>query len=162
MTLAEFTCPGLIVPRLLGNDATTVIQELSLSLRRENRVPDLLRFYHAVLNREFLVSSDWETGLAFPHARLPELNQLSLALGRSDKPIVWNTRSLRPVQLVFLIAVPEDSIQYLSLVAGIVRLSKEKSLLERLRTAQDSVGMLEVLRKIKLSGEPKPIIKSTR
>ena len=71
MTLADFTTSELILPNLRGDDVATVIQELSRALQREKRVPDLLPFYHAALNREFLVSSDWEAGMAFPHARLP-------------------------------------------------------------------------------------------
>ena len=73
MTLADFTSAGLIIPHLRGQDVATVIQELSQAMRRERRVPDLLPFYHAALNREFLVSTDMEAGMAFPHARLPGL-----------------------------------------------------------------------------------------
>jgi len=47
MTLADFTSPGMIIPHLRGQDATSVIQELSQSMQREGRVPDLLPFYHA-------------------------------------------------------------------------------------------------------------------
>src|SRR5438093_5874485 len=133
MTLADFTTPGLIVPRLRGQDAASVIQELSQALQRENRVPDLLPFYHAVLNREFLLSSDWEAGMAFPHARLPALKELSFALGRSDEPLSWGGNAVRSVRLVFLIAVPAtDSTQYLSLISGLARLAKEERLVEQL------------------------------
>ncbi|NOS70392.1 MAG: PTS sugar transporter subunit IIA, partial [Verrucomicrobia bacterium] len=73
MTLADFTSPGLIIPHLRGQDAASVIQELSQALQREQRIPDSLPFYHAALNREFMVSTDMEAGMAFPHARLPAL-----------------------------------------------------------------------------------------
>ena len=71
LTLADFTSGGLLVPRLRGRDAASVIQELSQVLQRETRIPDLLPFYHAALNREFMVSTNMEAGMAFPHARLP-------------------------------------------------------------------------------------------
>ena len=88
MTLADFTSPGMIIPHLRGQDAASVIQELSHALQREGRVPDLLPFYHAVLNREFLVSTDMEAGMALPHARLPGLKELAFAFGRSDQPLL--------------------------------------------------------------------------
>jgi len=151
MTLADFTSPGLIVPRLRGQDAASVIQELSQALQRENRVPDLLPFYHAVLNREFLLSSDWEAGMAFPHARLPALKQLSFALGRSDKPLSWGGNVVRTVRLVFLIAVPAtDSTQYLSLISGLARLAKEERLVEQLHAALDTEQICEALHHVKL------------
>ena len=151
MTLADLTSPGLIVPHLRGQDVATVIQELSQALQREGRVPDLLPFYHAALNREFLVSTDMEAGIAFPHARLPGLKELSFALGRRGEPLTWGTRATRAVRLVFLIAVPAtDSTQYLLLVSGLARLARNSQLVEKLHAAQDTFQILEVLQQISL------------
>jgi mannitol/fructose-specific phosphotransferase system IIA component (Ntr-type) len=130
MTLADFTSPALVVPHLRGHDVAAVIQELSQALQREKRVADLLPFYHAALNREFMVSSDMEAGMAFPHARLPALKELSFALGRSDPPLVWGARSTGAVRLVFL--------------------AKDSRLVKQLQSAEDNFQMLEVLRQIEL------------
>src|SRR5436309_3173038 len=54
LTLADFTSRELMIPTLRGQDAAAVIQELSAALRREQRVLDLLPFYHAALNHEYL------------------------------------------------------------------------------------------------------------
>jgi len=151
MTLTDFTSPGLIIPHLHGQEAASVIQELGQALQREKRICDLLPFYQAALNREFLVSSDWEAGMAFPHARLPALKSLSFALGRSDEPLSWGAKALRSVRLVFLIAVPAtDSTQYLSLISGFARMAKENRLVEKLHAAQDTFQILEVLQQVKL------------
>jgi len=151
MNLADFTSPGLIIPHLRGLDAASVIQELCQSLQREKRVPDLLPFYHAALNREFMVGTDIEAGMAFPHARLPALKELSYALGRSDEPLIWGPRSIRSVRLVFLIAVPAtDSTQYLSLISGLARLTKSGRLVEKLHAAHDTFQILAALQQIEL------------
>src|SRR5262249_37351378 len=124
MNLADFTSPGLVIPHLSGHDPAAVIQELSQALQREKRIPDLLPFYHAALNREYMVGTDMEAGLAFPHARLAALKELSFALGRSGEPLAWGPKSAGAVRLVFLIAVPAtDSTQYLSLISGLARLA---------------------------------------
>ncbi|MGA2175775.1 MAG: PTS sugar transporter subunit IIA [Verrucomicrobiota bacterium] len=156
MTLADFTSPGLIVPHLRGQDAAGVIQELSQAMQREKRVPDLLPFYHAALNREFLVSSDMEAGMAFPHARLPGLKELSFALGRSPVPLGWTAKATRSVWLVFLLAVPAtDSTQYLLLISGLARLSQDSRLMETLRSAPDAIQMFEVLQQVPLRSDAK-------
>jgi mannitol/fructose-specific phosphotransferase system IIA component (Ntr-type) len=163
MTLADFTSPGLIIPHLRGHDAASVIQELSQSLQREKRVTDLLPFYHAALNREFMVSTDMEAGMAFPHARLPALKELSFAFGRSDEPLSWGPRAARSVRLVFLMAVPAtDSTQYLWLISGLARLAKEVRLVEKLHAAQDPFQILEVLQQVELrtSATPDPARKA--
>ena len=155
MTLADFTSPDLIVPHLRGQDVASVIQQLSQSLQREKRVTDLLPFYHAALNREFMVSTDMEAGMAFPHARLPALKELSFALGRSDEPLLWGPRAARSVRLVFLLAVPaSDSTQYLLVLSGLARLTKEHRLVETLHASQDAVQIIEVLRRIELRSSP--------
>jgi len=164
MTLADFTGPGLVIPQLRGQDAASVIQELSQALQREKRVPDLLPFYHAALNHEFLVSSDMEAGMAFPHARLSGLKELAFALGRSKEPLDWGSKNTRSVRLVFLIAVPAtDSTQYLLLISALARLAKDNLLVEKLHAAHDAFQMLEALQQIKLqTGQTNDILKRLR
>lgn len=157
MTLADFTNPGLIVPHLRGEDAASAIKELSEALHAENRVTDVLPFYQKALNREFMVSTDMEAGLAFPHARMAELKELAFALGRSDEPLRWGPNAGRSVRLVFLIAVPAtDATQYLLLISGLARLSKDAGLMARLRAAKDSFQMLEVLQQVGLRSNLTP------
>jgi len=151
MTLADFTSPGLIIPRLRGQDAASVLQELSQVLQREKRIPDLLPFYHAALNREFMVSTNMEAGMAFPHARLPALKEISFAFGRSDQPLVWGAKASSLVRMVFLMAVPAtDSTQYLLLVSGLARLAKESRLVEKLHAARDAFQIVEILKQVEL------------
>lgn len=151
MTLADFTSPGLIIPRLSGDEAASAIKELAQALQRENRVPDVLPFYQDALNREFLVSTDMDAGMAFPHARVPGLPQVSFALGRCEKPIRWGPDASRLVELVFLVAVPAtDATQYLLLISGLARLSKNEGLMARLHAANDPARILEVLQQVGL------------
>jgi mannitol/fructose-specific phosphotransferase system IIA component (Ntr-type) len=153
MTLADFTQPGLIVPHLRGRDATSVIHELSLVLQRAGVVPDLLPFYHAALTREFLLSTDFESGIAYPHARLPGIKALTFAFGRSDEPFAWSPRFIHPVRLVFLLAVPAtDSTNYLPLLSGLARLSADNRLLEVLRNAPDAAGIGKIFSQVGLRG----------
>ena len=151
MTLADFTSPGLIIPHLLGGEAASTIKELSQVLQIENRVPDLLHFYQAALNREFMVSTDTEAGMAFPHARVPGLKDVSFAFGRGRGPLRWGPNAARSVRLVFLIAVPAtDATQYLLLISGLARLSRDSGLVAKLQAARDTFQILEVLQQVRL------------
>jgi mannitol/fructose-specific phosphotransferase system IIA component (Ntr-type) len=151
MSLADFTSPTMIVPNLRGRDVTSVLQELSQALQREGCVQDLLPFYHAALNREFLASTDVETGIALPHARIAGLKSLAFAFGRSAEPLVWAKHAASHVRMVFLIAVPAtDATQHLLLVSGLARLAKNPVLLEKLKTAGDIFQILDLLREVPL------------
>lgn len=150
-TLADYTSPSLMIPELRGKDSVSAIQELSQVLQRENRIPDMLTFYHAALNHESLVSTDLESGMAFPHARLPGLQTPVFAVGRSNEPLYWGTRARRTVRFVFLIAMPDtDSTQYLLLISSLARLSLDTVLMEKLRGSRNAEEMFNVLQQVKL------------
>ena len=153
MTLADFTKPGLTVPHLHGRDAAGVIHELSTELQREGCVADWLPFYHEALNREFLLSTDLEADLAIPHARVPEVQRLAFAFGRSDHPVVWGPQITHPVRLIFLLALPlTDREPRLTLISGVARLVANPNLLETLRGAVDSAAIMAVFRNVDLRG----------
>jgi len=151
VSLAEYTRPALIVPRLRERDTAGIISELSQVLQREGSVPDVLQFYQAALNQELLANSALESGLAFPHARLSGAKRLQFAFGRTPEPIVWGVRSSWPVQLVFLLAVPAtDAAGYLHLLASLARLGQQPELLDQLRAAENAEAILTALQQIKL------------
>lgn len=151
ISLADYTRPALIVPHLRERETAGVIKELSQLLHQERCVPDVLQFYNAALNREFLVNTATDHGLAFPHARLNGLPQVTFALGRSNEPLVWGPKDTQPVRLVFLVAVPAtDSSSYLLLISSLGRLGKNPPLLERLLQAGDPVGVHDVLKQVPL------------
>ncbi len=150
-SLARYSSESLMLPSLAERDAAGVIQELSRRLQREGRIPDMLPFYNAALNREFLTSTAMGEALAFPHARLSGVHHLCFALGRSRFPIPWGMKGSVPVRLVFLMAVPEtDSTQYLSLISGLGRLSKENALVEQLLSAPSAAEMFCALKQVVL------------
>jgi mannitol/fructose-specific phosphotransferase system IIA component (Ntr-type) len=153
MTLADFTSPGLMVPRLPGRDPASVIFELSQALRRENRVPDLLSFYQAALARESMMGTEMEEGVAFPHARVSGVRELAFALGRADESLVWGRKPAGSTRLVFLIAAPATgSAGYLSLISCLARLGRDPRLAERICAARDAAGMVEALRLVETRG----------
>lgn len=155
MTLADFTAPEMIVPQLQGGDAASALQELSVVLQRAGKIPDLLRFYHAALNRELLVGTDMEPGMAFPHARLAELTEVTFAFGRSATPLAWGNGGVHSVRLVFLSAVPAtDSVRYLNLISGLARLSRQPDLVDRIQTAADAPAILQIFSEIPLRSLP--------
>ena len=155
ISLADFTSPGLIIPQLQGRDAATVIRELCATLQREAGVPDLLPFYHAALNREFLFSTAMDHGLAIPHARVSGLARLSFALGRSTEPLFWVPKGRPPVRLVFLCAVPAtEATAYLLLSSGLARLAKEPRWLKTLLETDGARGRLDALRQVTLRTVP--------
>jgi mannitol/fructose-specific phosphotransferase system IIA component (Ntr-type) len=151
ISLADYTRPALIVPRLRERDTAGIISELSQVLQREGCVPDVLPFYQAALNQELLTNSGLDCGLAFPHARLGAIKRLQFAFGRTPEPIVWGARSAWPVQFVFLLAVPAtDAAGYLHLLASLARLGQQPERLAQIRRAESVEAILAALEKVRM------------
>jgi mannitol/fructose-specific phosphotransferase system IIA component (Ntr-type) len=154
MTLADFTSAGLIIPQFRSHDVAGVIRELSDSLHREG-LANSSALSQAAIDRERLGGTACEAGLAFPHARLPEVKQLSFSLGRANTPVAWGPHGTFPVRLVFLIAAPATaSTTYLSLISGLARLSQQPGLVEKLYAAQDTLQILKALQQVPVGNSP--------
>ena len=149
-SLADYTRPELIIPRLHAADPLGVIEELSRCLREQEIIGDLFSFYHAAVNHEFLCNSALRSGLAVPHARSSQVNRLMMAVGRASRPMTWGGKGSWPVDHVFLLAVPSTAAQeHLSLLSGIAGFANQPEMLARLRAATGAHGMFEILTDVK-------------
>lgn len=150
-SLADFTDPSLIVPQLRQRDTAGVVKELSQLLHQQGRVPDVLAFYHAALNHEFLANSATECGIALPHARLNGVVHSSFAFGRSAVPFTWGSRPSPPVQFVFLLAVPAtDATGFLQLLSAVARFGRQEALLTALRSQQTTEKLFDFFKQIRV------------
>ncbi len=64
------------------------------------------RIFYKVLEREMLMSTGMGFNIAFPHARLPEIDKPHLVVGISNTGIDFNAPDGLPAHLVFLILTP--------------------------------------------------------
>jgi PTS system nitrogen regulatory IIA component len=142
--LADYTRPELIVPLLRESDTPGVVKELSQVLHEQGCVPDVLAFYHAAMNHEFLVNSATGCGIALPHARLHGVNEPCFAFGRVVEPFGWGPRPSPVVEFVFLLAVPStDAAGFLQLLSALARLGQQQHLLARLRSLESADDICE-------------------
>ncbi len=150
-TLADFTTPQLIVPQLRERDMVGVIKELSKVLHEQRLVPDLLSFYHAALNHEFLVNSAGDFEIAFPHARLNGVTRACFSFGRCPEALTWASRPPRAVRFVFLLAVPAtEAAVFLQLLSGLGRLGHLEQMRTELAQVETVEEILEVFSQLKL------------
>jgi mannitol/fructose-specific phosphotransferase system IIA component (Ntr-type) len=150
-SLAGYTHPALIVPQLRERDTAGVIKELSELLHQEGCVPDLLAFYHAALNHEFLVNSAVDCGIAFPHARLNGVASSRFAFGRAPEPIIWGTSPSQSVRFVFLLAVPAtDAAGFLQLLSALARVGQQDALLTALADQPTGEDIYQFFRQVKV------------
>jgi mannitol/fructose-specific phosphotransferase system IIA component (Ntr-type) len=145
LSLADFTCEGLIIPELAARAMPEAILELSEAFHRVDARWDAEKLNRAALERERRMSTAMDFGAAFPHSRFPDCVRLQFGLGRAAEPFPWGP-GLPRVQFVFLNAVPaNDAMGYLKLVSGMARLANDPALWGRLKAAGTAKDFLDLL-----------------
>lgn len=151
-TLADYTAPALMVPRLRGSTTAAVMEELSCALcQADQSMAGVRSESHAAMQLELLTGCDLQSGVVFPRARLAGIHHPRLALGRADPPLPWLAKFYPPTQFVFLLAEPQaDSLETAQLAETVNRLRRDASVLGELRLAATIGQMLTVLGRCRL------------
>lgn len=145
-SIADYTHPDLILPCLRASEPAGIIKELSQRLCADGAIADMLAFYHAAINHEFLTHSALPAGIAIPHARSAQVHRLTLAFGRTRTPVVWGAKRSNLIDLVFLLAVPAtEAAACLGLLSGIASLTLQPGLLRGIRSATQEREIFELL-----------------
>jgi len=150
MTLAQFTEPKLLVPRLLSEQRDAAITELSQRLENAGRIESSAAFSQAVLEHEWLASAVFDS-VAFPLARSRAVKELSFAVGLSQPGVRWGTPRAPLVHTIVLCAVPlSEGQSYLSLVLTFSSFIKDETVFTALKRATQPEEMLAVLDTVRM------------
>ena len=116
--IARFSAPVLMVPNLKAANRDEAILELANAMQDARFIDDAGKLVSAALEREAILSTAVENGLAFPHVRGIEGGGLPLALGTSEKGVKFDDE--HTAKIIFFLAIPTAvSAFYLRLVAGL-------------------------------------------
>lgn len=118
--ISRFTSHSLMIPRLESEDKDGAIRELAYKMEAEKFVDKADKLIEEALRREALVSTAFEHGLAFPHVRGVEGGGLALALGISQKGVIFGRPDGSLTKIVFFMVIPTAASSfYLKLIAGL-------------------------------------------
>ena len=111
-------------------------------------------FYQPVLEREHMMGTAMEEGIAVPHARLAELRRPLIVFGRSPAGIEWNSPDGKLAQFIFLILTPEhqDEVQ-VQILSSIARTMSSEQTRKDILEAQDAERIWNVLREAFVSSQ---------
>ena len=151
-TLADYTAPTLIVPRLRGSTTAAVMEELSNALgQADHSMAGVRSESHAAMQLELLTGCDLQSGVVFPRARIAGIHHPRLAVGRADPPLPWLARFYPATEFIFLLAEPQtDSLETAQLTETVNRLRRDPSVLKELRLARTTGQMLTVFGRYRL------------
>ena len=96
--------------------------------------------------RESLGSTGIGDGVAIPHGKIPELDEIIVAFGRSMEGIPFNSLDGKPVHLFFLLLAPEKSSgQHLKILAKISKMLKDVDFRRKLLKAESKSDLYKII-----------------
>lgn len=130
---------------LKATNKDEAIKELIQILYDDDKIIDKEKFREAVLKREQEFSTGIGMGIAIPHGKSKAVKEPSIAFGRSNKGINYESMDDKPAHLFFLIAVPEESSDiHLRALSEISRKLMHTEIREKLFKAQSFEEFIEV------------------
>jgi len=135
MQLEQIFSSKYVNENLQAKNKTEVLQELVAMLIDNGLKLDMSAVMEVLQQREKLGSTGIGEGVAIPHGKIPVLEDLVLAFGRSKEGVSFDAVDGKPVHLFFLLLAPENSAgQHLKALAKISKMLKvadfRKKLLE--------------------------------
>jgi PTS system nitrogen regulatory IIA component len=134
-----------VVASLKATSKKQALQELAKTAAAITGMPERAIF-DVLLERERLGTTGVGNGIAIPHGKLPELNQLYGVFARLDRSIDFDSIDDQPVDLIFLLLAPESAgADHLKALARVSRLLRDKGMCEKLRATSTSDGLYALL-----------------
>lgn len=100
----------------------------------------------ALLERESLGPTGVGHGVALPHARLTQVNEVVGCFIRLEKPIDFDSVDRLPVDLVFALLAPANAgVEHLKALAAISRTMRDPAVCQKLRSNTEAATLHAVL-----------------
>ena len=141
MLRIEFLCENLVSDTKMG-----VLHELIDILIKSGLKFDREKAFDVLYQREKLGSTGIGDGVAIPHGKIAEIQDLVVAFGRSKNGISFDAIDGKPVNLFFLLLAPENSTgQHLKALAKISKMLKTTNFRKKLIDAKTTGDLYKAI-----------------
>jgi PTS system nitrogen regulatory IIA component len=145
----------LVFRDLAGTTFEEALTEMSAALARAGVIRDPEELARRLIEREQMGSTGLGGGIAIPHCKLRELEDVLLAIGISTVGVDFRAGDGVPVTLLFLVVSPSEApalhLQALARISRMIRLPGVADGLRAARTSREVADLLKAAEK-QLSG----------
>lgn len=128
MNITQILKPECVCFPLRATDKTSVITELIDVLNEQGQLANYDDVLRSVLAREQTRSTGIGMGLAVPHGKSRGVEALTMAIGKPETPIEFDSVDGRPCNLIVLLASPVDKTgPHIQALASVSRLWQTES-----------------------------------
>lgn len=139
---------NLICLNLEASNQEEALYKMAEKAKEEGRISDVRTYVEAVLHRESEYSTAVGFGVAIPHGKTDAVTE-PLLMFASVAPMDWKALDQEPVDLIFLIGVPEKEAGslHLKILASLSRKLMKAEFRDGLRSIHSKAELLDFLQK---------------
>lgn len=148
MDLSDVLDKRLIKLNITGTTKDEVLHELSDLLFTNSYISDINQFVKDIYVRESLGITGAGNHIAIPHGKSSVVNKITIAIGRSDHMVPWESYDDEPVNLFFLFCVSDDAgfaQNHMKLLAELARKIGSEHITEQLQHACTPDQIVQIL-----------------
>jgi fructose-specific phosphotransferase system IIA component len=144
--ITDYITLDMISLDLKAKNKKDALLELSQLLGVSDSIEDYEVIEKALIEREKLGSTGIGKGVAIPHAKTDFAKKLTIAFGRSNEGVNFESLDGEDVNLFFVFASPlSDSSIYLKILARISRLIRDEKFRKKLLLAPSSQEIIDII-----------------
>lgn len=122
-----------------GNSKKRVLEKLSELIGATTDSLDQEDIFIGLITRERLGSTGLGDGVAIPHCRLAECDRTYGTLVKLPEPIDFDAIDQQPVDLLFVLLVPEEATEeHLQILASVAELFSQEKFRNKLRASENN------------------------
>lgn len=146
ISIEQILTPGRSLVNVPGGSKKRVLEQIASLVARDLSGVDEQDIFESLIAREKLGSTGFGNGIAIPHCRLPGCTSPICAVLRLDTPVDFDAIDGAPVDLLFVLLVPEEATDaHLELLRQIASMLNRSEVRERLRQAQSSEQLYQMV-----------------
>ena len=146
MRISELLSEETITNTLAHGDKQGIIEDLLDLAMKSGRIKDRDAALKAIIDRENLMSTGLEKGVAIPHAKTIAAEGMAMALGISKEGLDFQSADGKLSHFFFLLVAPSDAAgPNVQVLAQIARLTASMTFLDGLKQADSPKTAYEMI-----------------
>ena len=144
--LETILTPGRSLVNVPGGSKKKALEQIANLISSQVPELEMQDVFEALIAREKLGSTGFGNGIAIPHCRLKGCDKPVSALMHLDAPIDFDAIDGAPVDLLFVLLVPEAATDaHLELLRQIASMLDRKDVRDKLRSASSNEALYQVV-----------------
>lgn len=146
MKITDFLTPDRVIADLTEKEKSAVLKEMAGQLAGSESGLDATQILKVLQDREKISTTAIGEGVAIPHGKLPNVQQVSALFARSLQGVDFASLDGEPTYLFFTLIAPQDAAaDHLKALARISRLLKDPDLRRRLLAAATNQELYNII-----------------